>query len=107
MILSKTQGPPWRLKIYPQSYFQILQPVPTGVPEAHIQEKVPADGKEIITQGVVIAYIYTFHLGMFRKSFATPTRKDVGAGGAVWTDIATHVFNNTKHLFKLSMIKRF
>ena len=49
--------------------------------------------------------IYTFHLGMFRKSSATPTRKDIGAGGAVWTDIATHVFNNTKHLFKSSMIK--
>ena len=50
--------------------------------------------------------IYTFHLGMFRKSFATPTRKDIGAGGTVWTDIATHVFNYTKHLFKSSVIKR-
>ena len=45
--------------------------------------------------------IYIFHLCMFRKSSATPTRKDIGAGGAVWTDIATHVFNNTKHLFQI------
>ena len=43
---------------------------------------------------------------MFRKSSAAPTRKDIGAGGAVWTDIATHVFNYTKNLFKSSMIKR-
>ena len=50
--------------------------------------------------------IYTFHLGMFRKSSAAPTRKDIGAGGAVWTYIATHVFNYTKHLLKSSMIKR-
>ena len=49
---------------------------------------------------------YTFHLGMFRKSSAAPTRKDIGAGGTVWTDIATHVFNYTKYLYKSSMIKR-
>ena len=96
------QGRPWSLKISPQSYFQILQPVPTGVPEAHIQEKVPADGKEMRCSYLM----YIFHLCMFRKSSATPTRKDIGAGGAVWTNIATHVFNYTKHLFKSSMIKR-